>query len=89
MKITQNGTSHTELVPGRTYTFLAAGYFGGGTAYLTLTDATLTGNIPMPGRETITGNTAFRFTASAPYLVIYLEDATAPSFTIDCVLCPR
>lgn len=88
MKITANGTAYQELIPGRTYTLFAAGSFGGGTAELTLADGVFTG-IPMPGYPTITGTTAFRFVASAPFLVVYLENATAPSFTVDCVLCPR
>lgn len=87
MKITQNGPVYLQLLPGRTYTFLAAGSFGGGNAYLTLADGVFTG-ILMPGHETISGTTAFRFIAPLPYLVVELENATAPSFTVDCVLCP-
>ena len=87
MNITENGVTILEIIPGRTYSLLAAGYFGGGTVELTLADGGFSG-IFMPGYSTISSTTAFRFVASAPFLVIYLENATAPSFTVDCVLCP-
>ncbi|RYD19287.1 MAG: hypothetical protein EOP88_19545 [Verrucomicrobiaceae bacterium] len=87
MKITENGATYHELIPGRTYALLAAGYFGGGTLEFTLADG-VNGGVPIPGRESTTVSTAFRFVASAPFLVLYLENATAPSFTVDFVLCP-
>ena len=86
-QIILDGTYDVPVIPGRKYSVMAAGTFGGGTLSFSTVDSSSGNAVALPTYGTATADTVFEFTAPADVFQVSLAGATSPAITLIVTLC--